>query len=51
MLVPTKCPPYDENLTRSIQLDTTYLGLALDPEGATTAITTRSSRDARHSRP
>jgi hypothetical protein len=33
MLVPTKCPPYDDNLTRSIQLDTTYLGLALDPEG------------------
>jgi hypothetical protein len=25
--------PADDNLTRSIQLDTTYLGLALDPEG------------------
>ena len=32
MVVPTKSPPYSDNFSRSIQLYTTYFGLALDSE-------------------
>jgi hypothetical protein len=33
MVVPTKKPPYADDFTRSIHFYTTYLGVALDPEG------------------
>src|SRR5262249_44713264 len=33
MIVPTKVPPYDDDLSANLKFYTTYLGATLDPEG------------------